>query len=163
MFKNMSLYLNKWAGATSFIILLSIMVIVLIDIVCRALWRQTLWGFELSGLLLASAIGLGMGYAQLGDHHIKIEIVHSRLPLKVRNIVDLIKLTLCFLVSLVISWQLWNLTLRSIREKIVTMAVDTPIWLFQGLMFIGFVLLSLQLLVDIRYCARQIQSKEGGI
>jgi TRAP-type C4-dicarboxylate transport system permease small subunit len=163
MLKKTSLYLNKGAGIASFIIFLSVLAIVLIDIVTRAFRIQTLWGFELVGLLLASGIGLGMGYAQLGHDHVRIEIVYSRLPSKVQNILDLINSVICFIVSVVVSWQLWDLACQSVREKITTFAVPTPIFYFQYLMFIGFVLLSLQLLVDIEVYARQLWFRRSEI
>ena len=159
MLKKISFYLNRGAGIASFIIFLSVMIVVLIDIVTRAFWTQTLWGFELVGLLLASGIGLGMGYAQLDNHHVRIEIVYSRLPLKARKMIDLVNSTICFIVSVVVSWQLWNLAVQSLRENITTVGVYMPIFYFQYLMFIGFVLLSLQLLVDIGVYAWQLPSK----
>ena len=65
----------------------------------------TKWAHEVTGLVIAAYYLLGGAYALRHAAHVNVDILHSRFPLRIRAVVDLITALLFFLFLGVVFWK----------------------------------------------------------
>ena len=101
---------------------------------------------ELQWYLFAGVFLLCSGYALLHNEHIRIDVVSSRLPHRVRIWVDIFG-TLCFLLpmSIIILWLSWPIFMNAwVSHEMSSNAGGLIRWPARLLVPVGFLLLSLQ-------------------
>lgn len=146
--------LSRWASRISGLVVLAAALLVAGDVLIRKFFDVTLGGSdELSGYSLAIALSWGSASVLLNRGHIRIDVVYQYLPLKLQvlcNLIALIGLGTFLALLVRYSWEVvhdsWSM------EALSNTPLQTPLWIPQGLWFLGFVLFLLTLLVLLWNC-----------
>jgi TRAP-type mannitol/chloroaromatic compound transport system permease small subunit len=124
--------------------LLIMFLLITIEVGFRVFGMSTRFADQVSGYLLVSLVFMGQGYTLKSEGHIRIDIIYSRLPERVRHILDIL---LCFIsmVSLTyFCWCAWMVTWSSYTAGTTSaQPIDLPLYPTQLLMTIGLALFSL--------------------
>lgn len=121
-------------------------------------WLEAQWYLYGAGFLLAAALTLRE------NEHIRIDLIHSHLPKRAQDVIDLAGHILFLLpLCLVMLWYLGPYALRSFRSgELSTNAGGLPLWPAKTLLLAGFVMLTAQALAGIiRKVAALAGSGEG--
>ena len=107
------------------------------------------WVPEIVGYLMVALVFLALGETMLAGRHIKIDLVVGRLPRRVRNIVDLVTLTLSVGVAGFFAWHGINTMLRSLDygRRDAFGALNLPLWIPQTALPIGLSVLTLAVIL----------------
>lgn len=138
--------LGVWIGGT-LLFLTSFMIAV--EVVLRKIFSISMGGAdELSSYVLAISCSWAFGYALLRKAHIRIDVLHARMPLKARFACDFMSL-LAFLIYLVPLVYFAFLVVKTsvVRSSTANTPLQTPLWIPQGLWFAGLVLFLLTVIV----------------
>jgi TRAP-type C4-dicarboxylate transport system permease small subunit len=107
---------------------------------------------------------LPAAYALRLNRHIRIEFVIDKLPAKlacrvrmVGSLICLCTLAVMFSITFGYAWSSWELD-----SVLITSWGNPPIWLFQGIVPLGLLMLSIQMLMDIAKDFRAMIGKDGG-
>jgi TRAP-type mannitol/chloroaromatic compound transport system permease small subunit len=99
---------------------------------------------EISGYILALAATWGLAYTLRTDAHVRIDVLLPHFPRRVRAGVDFLALMLMGFFAGLISWKIWALVLDSFESGIKSSTyLLTPQWIPEGILGIGFSLLTL--------------------
>jgi TRAP-type mannitol/chloroaromatic compound transport system permease small subunit len=137
------------SGYLSGLLFLGLAVFVTYDVIARK------WGIylhlpttrvtdELSGYILALAATWGLAYTLRTDAHVRIDVLLPYFPRRIRAGVDFVALILMGFFAGLISWKIWALVLDSYESGIRSSTyLLTPQWIPEGILGIGFSLLTL--------------------
>lgn len=130
---------------------LVIMVIVMIDVIGRAVFNQPLHsGVEISELLLVSLVFFGLSAAQQQRQNFALEIFTRHLPIRVQNAFELGGYVICLGIVILLAWPSTNQAISSFnRNEMGFGIVAFPIYPARIVLAIGLWLLALQFLIDI--------------
>jgi len=141
-------------------ILLAMMVLTCTDIFLRFFLSKSIIGtVEVEGnYFMAAVIFLPLAYGMTARReHIRVEILTSHLPLRLRNALELFTLTLSLVVFGLVTfygfagaWRSW-----STGETMVNIAL--PIWPGRSLVAIGGTLLCLQMMVKLLHLLKRFR------
>lgn len=103
------------------------------------------WVPEIVGYLMVALVFLALGETMLAGRHIRIDLVASRLPPRLRDIVELLTLTLSLGVAGFFTWHGVNTMLRSLEygRRDAFGALNLPLYLPQAALPIGLSVLTL--------------------
>ena len=103
------------------------------------------WVPEIVGYLMVALVFLALGETMLAGRHIKIDLVVGRLPRRLRDIVELLTLTLSVGVAGFFAWHGLNTMLRSLDygRRDAFGALNLPLWIPQVALPIGLSILTL--------------------
>ena len=103
------------------------------------------WVPEIVGYLMVALVFLALGETMLAGRHIRIDLVVGRLPQRLREIVELITLTLSAGVAGFFAWHGADTMLRSLDygRRDAFGALNTPLWIPQLALPIGLSVLTL--------------------
>ncbi|MFC0266415.1 TRAP transporter small permease [Kushneria aurantia] len=145
--------LGAWGAA---LCMLAICTLVTLQVLARVLdgvlvtLGQSRLGLEISGLseiaayLLVGASGLALAYTFVHYAHIRVTLVVSRLPPRVRVWSESICLAIALLLSLVLTWELIVLVRESIEFNDVSSGLlAIPLWIPQTVLIVGVALLAI--------------------
>jgi TRAP-type C4-dicarboxylate transport system permease small subunit len=110
-----------------------------VEVVLRKLFSISMGGSdELSSYVLAISCSWAFGFALLRKAHIRIDILYTRLPEKVRSVLDVLSL-LTFLVYLtpLVYFAYWVVETSVVRHSKANTPLQTPLWIPQGLWLAG--------------------------
>lgn len=83
-------------------------VAVAVETTMRKVFNQSLQGVdELGGYILAAGAGLAMATALVGRAHIRIDLLHDRLPRALRLLLNLLAMAALFTVALALARMAW--------------------------------------------------------
>lgn len=135
----------------------SLLMVILVVMMCYEVARRyffnapTIWGLELTTFLYGVHFVMGYGYTEYFDGHVRVDIISSRFPRKVQDILY-IALTICVSLPLVTLLGIWAwdnaLTSTRIFEKLSS-AWAPPIWPVKLFMALGFTFLFLQVISNL--------------
>lgn len=141
-------FLSKAGAAIGCIILVATTLLVTLEVVLRNFFQTTMYFTdEFSGYLVVAVLALGAGYAYRHDAMLRVDLIYDRLPQKMHThfgvVFGLISLLFCALLD----WQILRLWLRTLDNGTHANTVTaTPLWLPQGLLLLGLILLTLAVL-----------------
>ena len=137
------------------------MVAGVVDIVSAQIFRKpVLLAFEVVSISLVGAVWLALAQAQLGERHITISILHSKLSRRGRNIARLFSHILGLLLGLGVCQLAWTLAVRSIAIKeVVPSGIPIPITPARIALLIGAVMFTLIMLTQ---TVREFTEMVGG-
>ncbi|MEM1384633.1 MAG: TRAP transporter small permease [Pseudomonadota bacterium] len=143
---------NRGVGLTCGVVLLLACAVILVEIVTRRIAFGILGGTdELSGYVMAAVASWSAGFALIERAHIRIDLVHRRLPALARAGLDLLALAALLTVSIVILVYGGRVLGKSISAgSTANTPLETPLWIPQTIWLAGwvwFALASLALLV----------------
>jgi TRAP-type mannitol/chloroaromatic compound transport system permease small subunit len=103
---------------------------------------------EISGYFLVLAATWGFAYALRTEAHVRIDVLLPYMPRWLRVFVDFLTLILTAFLSWLFSWKIWLLVVDSLQTNIKSSTyMLTPLWVPQGILWVGFTLLALTALV----------------
>lgn len=141
-------FIGKIVGLINYILVF----VVLYEVVSRKLFKSpTVWGFDLSYMLYGTMFMLGLGYALKHGSHVRIDIIYAYLKPKKKAILDLIGYTIFFLPFIIVCLKVsYDFGMQSFAMREQSMSVwQVPIYPFKIMMFLGFVLVFVQGIVEI--------------
>lgn len=116
---------------TAALFMFAMMAVTLIDVVGRWLFSAPLMGgFEITELLLASIIFLGLPMVTAANAHVDVDLMDSAVPGFLKPIQDIIICLVNLLSLSVLSWMLWKLAVRMHEYEDATSILQIP---FSGL------------------------------
>lgn len=148
-------------------------VIVSVDVTLRKAFNTTLGGAdELAGFALAISSAWAFGFALERRAHVRIDLVHGWLPVRLRAALDLVAIGTLTLFAGVLAWRAYGVFADSLRLDSHTMsAMATPLalpqffWAAGMIAFVltGTVLLSRAMLAFIRGDYEATQRQIGAL
>lgn len=142
--------INRYIRNLCLMVLFFMMLLGTADVIGRYLFNRPILGtFEIFEILLPAIVLLGLGYTQENRAHVRMEILISRLSIRTQTILNLITNGCALLISTLILWRGWVLTISywHMGRRIPT--IEIPMFLPQLLVPLGAFLLSLVLVVQI--------------
>jgi TRAP-type C4-dicarboxylate transport system permease small subunit len=127
-----------WAGG-----LLTIASVLLIsyDVIVRKLFAITVGGSdELSSYAFAISTSWALAFATLQRANVRVDVIYQMLPVRVSAVVDWICLVALGVFMAYLTWYAWDVVAASwIQESRSNTTLGTPLWIPQGLWFLGLV------------------------
>lgn len=115
--------------------------LILVEIVMRRVAFGLIGGTdEISGYVMAAVASWSAGYALIERAHIRIDLVHRRLPRPGRALLDVLSLGGLLATSVVIlayGWKVLDTSLAS--GSTANTPLETPLWIPQTLWFVGWI------------------------
>ena len=134
-------------GNIGMLALIPMMFLTTAEVIGRALWSKPVPGsMELSGYMLAVFILLGVAYTHQVKGHVRVSMVVSRLPERLRTVVEAFTTLLTLCIVAVIAWQGWVV---AVEERAVSDMLRIPQAPFRFLVFVAGFFLGLELLLDL--------------
>jgi TRAP-type C4-dicarboxylate transport system permease small subunit len=119
------------------------------DVLGRYLFNKPILGtYEIFEILLPAIVLLGLGYTQGDNAHVRVEIFVSRLPSRKQTILSFVTNGLALLISVLILWRGWVLTIAYWRMGRTIPTIEVPMFLPQLLVPLGALMLILVLIVQ---------------
>jgi TRAP-type C4-dicarboxylate transport system permease small subunit len=132
-------------GAAAACLALALMLITEVAATSLAAWSQP-WAVEYSAYLCAIALFGGSGFALRQGAHIRVGVVLNFLPRGLQRAVDLACTAVALVVAGILCGALAELALRSHELRSVSYyAMQTPLWVPQGLLAASVAILVLAL------------------
>ncbi len=130
------------------IALLTMIAVVFLQTFCRfVIFRSLTWSEELSRYLFVAIIALGINLASTKHLFVRIEIIDGYLKGKGLLILNVIRRAIAMYVSIVFVYSGYRLI--QIGGYQVSPAMGIPMSLLYGIIFLGFVMNALAIMVDI--------------
>lgn len=142
---------NEWLGskllAYGFILM---MVFGVFEVVLRYFFNKpTIWVWETNALINVFIIALAGGYCLLRKSHVKVDIIYSHLPKRVRVSLDLVTSFFAFSFLAALLWHGCKLSLYSVEHSESSLSLFAPpLYPFKITLVIGCLLVFMQLIVD---------------
>ena len=112
---------------------------VIADITLRQFGRSLGGSDELSGYAMAITASWGLGYALLERAHVRIDLVHRRLPGAGRAALDIASIAALAATAALVAFQCWPVLEKSLsRGSRANTPLETPLWIPQSLWFGGW-------------------------
>ncbi|MGY0398440.1 MAG: TRAP transporter small permease subunit [Ostreibacterium sp.] len=140
-----------WAGKGASYLMPILAFIVVYEVTARYVFdAPTIWAYDLSLFLFGYVAALGGAYAQQKRTHINVDILYAKVPVKVRDIFNLISYSLGIFFLIIVFWmcmgkliEAWTLNYTRQSEW------APPMWHFWAMLCIASSLFTLQLVRDI--------------
>ena len=140
-FRIVIIWISRVMATVSAVTLAVMMMVTVIDVMGRNFFLAPLKGaFELVGILLVIAGSWGMGYCQLLDGNIRINVLFDRFPSLIRSILNFSAFLICLAVLGTMFWQSLLRTNEYVYKDLgaITETLSMPFWPFMLMMTIGF-------------------------
>ena len=140
--------INDWCGNVFCYLVIVLMFVVFYDVVMRYFFhRPSIWGFEITSLLLMAIGFLGGGFALKRGVHVRVDILYAKFSDNIKALTDCITYLLVFIFCIVLIKDGGKIAWASfIAGRTSTSVWGPPIWIWQILPVIGAILLLLQAL-----------------
>ena len=135
---------------------------VFVDVFARWINRPIPGNIDTAELLLIPAVFFAMAYTHRLDGHIRVEILYTRLSIRVKGIMDSITLFIAIGVYGFIIWSMANRVWRIITSPDpgpITIGLAIPIYPLLIVIVIGLILLCLELLVNFSHAVARAAGK----
>ncbi|MEP3349598.1 MAG: TRAP transporter small permease [Marinomonas sp.] len=145
---NLSRLLNQLSGALAMLLIAYLLCHILLEIILRQFGTSTYVLDEFVGYAIATTTFLGLGYSLERDGLIKVNILSDRLPEKYQWQLELLISLLSLTLFSWISYYWYINVARSYKRNITSESIaETPLWIPEGMVLVGLVLLCMTLLV----------------
>ena len=122
-------------GVAAAALLMTMMVVTSVDVIGRYLFNSPLSGaFEMTELMLAALVFIGLPLATYRDEHINVDLLDAIMPEKVIRSQQIVMSWLSALVMVILSYQLWHKALSLQADGSVTNTIEIPLAPFAYLM-----------------------------
>ena len=135
------------------------------EVVSRGIFGvPTMWSFDVSSYLMLLIIFLGVAYVFQINRYVRIDFLYDFLPIKGRRVIDFIEPLLSLVWIGILTWQSGKFAFRSLREGTGSgTELELPVGYIQIFIFIGAVLLLLQVLLFIWTNIDALMKKNGSL
>ena len=131
---------------------LSLLVMIFVpslDVLLRVFFSKGILGAEeLVSLMQVIIVFFALAYTAAQKGHIGVDLVYDRLPQRVRRVMDSAISFLCMMLCLLIAWQSLTHAKEVWGAGLTTVVLKIPIFPFEFLTAVGFVLTALIFLGD---------------
>jgi TRAP-type mannitol/chloroaromatic compound transport system permease small subunit len=140
-------------GGVAAAIVILLVILMLYDVVMRyAFNAPTVWGNDINTWLMGASFVLSIAYAMSTDSHVRVDLLYNNATKHRMRVVDLIGFSLLVLPT--VSWITWGLFghfLEALKsgERSGTGGWNPIVWPFRLVLFVGFMMLSIQIVAEI--------------
>ncbi|MBE0584674.1 MAG: TRAP transporter small permease subunit [Desulfofustis sp.] len=112
-----------------------------VEVVLRKVFAISMGGAdEISSYVLAISCSWAFGYALLRKAHIRIDIFYAKMPQRLQSLLDIMALLAFLIYQVPLVYFAWLVVKTSIiRSSAANTPLHTPMWIPQGLWFVGLV------------------------
>jgi TRAP-type C4-dicarboxylate transport system permease small subunit len=140
--------------------LMLLMLLITADVFLRAFFRRPILGTnELSEFMMIIVVYLAMAYTQHTKSHVSVDLVISRFPQRVQDVIDTCIYLLSLAICSLITWRAFADVERLMVIQRVSDVLNIPVAPFQSVMAVGFFMFSLVLLLDFVHTLRKAIKK----
>lgn len=125
------------------------MFLVVSNVVGRYLFLPIEGALEIIELSLVFMVFLGITYTQIVGGHVKVTFLTSRLPHRLRIRLDFFTIVICLFISICFCLGTFRSALASWVVKETTVVGGIPIYPAEMVIFLGFSLLSVQMILEL--------------
>jgi TRAP-type mannitol/chloroaromatic compound transport system permease small subunit len=146
LIKGIDFLVEKQGQLTSFLIV-PLLVIVLYEVLMRyAFNAPTVWGFEATAFAYGMHYMLGLSFMENAQGHVRVDIVTSRLPVKVQAVIMIAGYLLIFIpVFGLMTWGAIKFAhTATITNELNSTSWAPRIWPYKIVMALSFLLLAIQ-------------------
>ena len=112
---------------------------ILADILLRRVGGGLGGSDEIAGYVMAITASWGLGYALLEGAHVRIDLLHRRVPGTARATLDLVAIGALAATVALVAFQCWPVLEKSLaRGSRANTPLETPLWIPQALWFGGW-------------------------
>jgi TRAP-type mannitol/chloroaromatic compound transport system permease small subunit len=140
--------ISEWSGRVVMFLVLVLVASITYDVVMRYVFdAPTNWSYSFSYMLGTSIVAMGMPYVHHRGGNVRVDILYSRLPVKVRLTLDVVLSIVLFFtcviaLTVVFTLDAWQ---ALVTHEVATDTAWYPIlWPFKTVIAIGFILLLAQ-------------------
>lgn len=144
----------------SFLAMVGMMILILVEVFLRGIFGiSTLVAQEYTSYMLIFFVFVCLAHVTKKERHIQIVLITSHLPLRIRNILDILMFSMTLLLVLYIFYWTLGLSLESYRigEKAETV-VATPLAIPKAFIPFGCLMFAIQLFFSIVQKIKHISS-----
>lgn len=147
--KGVSRLLAHMLLAVGAAVLAAMMFLTVLDVALRYIFNRSLsGGYELVEYMMAVLVPFGIVYCAHRREHISVDLIVERFPKRVQAILNLSTGTILNLFFLLVAWQSVEYVWEIYRQRLASAVLDIPAYPFVAAVSLGFLALSLELLVD---------------
>jgi TRAP-type mannitol/chloroaromatic compound transport system permease small subunit len=138
--------INEWCGRIFGFALVLLVFVVVYEVVMRYLFnRPTIWGMEISQMLMLISVCLGVGYTFLHSGHVKITILQDSFSSRTKAVIDGITYFVVLICASALIWYGFKIFWQNLIFNYHTSsAFAPPQWPAKMLVPVGGGLLALQ-------------------
>ena len=131
---------NRWIALLCGIVLLGAVALIMTEVLGRQFPAMRVGGSdELSGYVMAAIATWGFSYALVERAHVRIDLLHNRLPVAGRAVLDIVAMASVLLVAVLIAWHAWDVLDKSLaRGSRSNTPLGVPLWMPQIVWFGGW-------------------------
>lgn len=132
--------LNTYVGLGCGLVLVAACAMIIVEIVMRRVAFGLIGGTdEISGYVMAGVVSWGAGYALIERAHIRIDLLHRRLPNLGRALLDILSLAALLATSVVILIYGGQVLGKSLAgNATANTPLETPLWIPQSIWLAGW-------------------------
>jgi TRAP-type C4-dicarboxylate transport system permease small subunit len=140
--------LSKILGIVAIGVLVAMMLFTVLDVFLRAFFNRPIRGdVELIEVGMVCTSFLGLAWCAMQGMHIKVDLVVSFLPTRVRGIIDIFGYLLGVGMSALLAWQGFLEGIANWKMNTVSATLEFPLFPFYWVVALGFAALCLAILV----------------
>lgn len=131
---------NRWIALLCGTVLMGSVALIMTEVLGRQFPAIRVGGAdELSGYVMAAIATWGFSYALVERAHVRIDLLHSRLPVMGRAILDIVALASVLLVAVLVAWHAYDVLAKSVaRGSRSNTPLGVPLWMPQIVWFGGW-------------------------
>jgi TRAP-type C4-dicarboxylate transport system permease small subunit len=140
--------------------LMLLMFLITADVLLRAVLKRPILGTnELSEFMMIIVVYLAVAYTQYTKSHVSVDLVISRFPQRIQDIIDSFIYLLSLIICSLMTWRAFADVKRIFDINRVSDVLNVPVAPFQLVMASGFFLFSVVLLRDFIHTLRKAIKK----
>lgn len=140
--------LSKILGIVAIGVLVAMMLFTVLDVLLRAFFNSPIRGdVELIEVGMVCTSFLGLAWCAMKGMHIKVDLVVSFLPTRVKGIIDIFGYLLGVGICALLAWQGFLEGIANLKMNNVSATLEFPLFPFYWVVALGFAALCLSILV----------------
>ncbi len=140
--------MTRWTSYVGTLALFGAMTVVVANILLRKWWRPLPGTVEMSEILGAILLALGVAHCAICEGHISVDFFVAKLPTRLRAIVDSITAFIALIFLSALAWQSVQYANRMMERGVTTAHLRIPGYPVGYLVAFGFAMLALVLLLN---------------
>lgn len=136
---------NRWLALLCGIVLMIAVAMIMTEVLGRRFPALRIGGAdELSGYVMAAIATWGFSFALMERAHVRIDLLHTRLPVQGRALFDVIAMASVLLVAVLVAYHAYDVLGKSLaRGSRSNTPLGVPLWMPQAVWFAGWAWLTL--------------------
>lgn len=148
-FEKKLLAVNKTLTVIGFAAMVVMMLILVLNIITRALNVPILGMYEIVQLVIVVVFSFGIGYSTLEHSHVRMKGLVSKLPPKASRIVETVSNIFNLAIWALVGWRVWILASENAVLGERTDILGLPVYLFRFVFAFGMFMMVLALIAEV--------------